>query len=47
MLRAIVVEYENRPNRCTVCPEAPAREELTTAWITADTGDFYCLAQMR
>lgn len=46
-LRTVVVEYEHRPDRCTVCPRSMSRDELTTAWLTADTAAFYDLAAVR
>lgn len=30
-----VVEYPDRPDECTIAPQAPDRDELTTAWISA------------
>lgn len=47
VLRAVVVRYEHRPDRCTVCPRSMTRDELTTAWITADVADFYDLEEAR
>lgn len=46
-LRAVVVRYDHRPDRCTVCPRSMTRDELTTAWITADASVFYDLAEAR
>ena len=46
-LRAVVVEYERRPNRCTVCPREMTVDQLTTAWLTADAAAFYDLAEIR
>ena len=46
-LRAVVVEYERRPDRCTICPREVVPDRLTTAWITADAGAFYDLAEVR
>ena len=44
-LRAVLVRYDHRPDRCTICPRSMSREELTTAWITADATAFYDLAE--
>ena len=46
-LRAVVVEYERRPDRCTVCPREMTADQLTTAWLTADAAAFYDLAEIR
>jgi len=46
-LRAVVVRYDNRPDRCTICPRSPSRDQLTTTWITADASAFYDLAEAR
>ena len=46
-LRAVVVEYDDRPDRCTVCPRRLSRDQLTTAWLTADASAFWDLAEAR
>ena len=46
-LRAVVVEYDRRPDRCTICPREVAADRLTTAWITADAAAFYDLSEVR
>ena len=45
--QTLVVRYDHRPNRWTICPPAPAPSELTTAWLTADAAAFYDLAEVR
>ena len=46
-LRAVVVEYDRRPDRCTVCPREMDPDQITTAWITADAASFYDLSEVR
>lgn len=46
-LHAVVVEYDRRPDRCTICPREVVPDQLTTAWITADAGTFYDLGEVR
>lgn len=46
-LRAVVVEYDSRPDRRTISPREVTAAELTTAWITADAAAFYDLAEVR
>lgn len=46
-LRAVVVRYDDRPDRCTICPRSLSRDELTTAWMTADASAFWDLAEAR
>lgn len=46
-LRGVLVEYEGRPDRRTICPRSPTRDELVTAWLTADASVFYDLAEIR
>ena len=31
-----VVEYEGRPDECTICPRSLSRAQLLTTWITAN-----------
>ena len=46
-LEAIVVRYEDRPDRCTITPrECPEGERLTT-WLSADIDAFVALEAMR
>lgn len=30
-----LVEYEDRPDQCTICPRSIAPQDLMTTWITA------------
>ena len=46
-LRGVIVEYDRRPDRRTICPRSPTRDELLTAWITADASAFFDLAEVR
>ena len=46
-LRAVVVEYDGRPDRCTICPRGMTRDQLMTAWVTADAAAFYDLCEVR
>ena len=46
-LRAVVVKYDDRPDRCTICPRHLSRDQLTTAWLTADASAFWDLAEAR
>lgn len=46
-LEAIVVRYEDRPDRCTITPrECPEGDRLTT-WLSADIDAFVDLEAMR
>jgi len=47
LLRGVLVEYDGRPDRRTISPRAPTRDELLTAWLTADASAFYDLAEVR
>lgn len=31
-----VVEYDGRPDECTICPRSLSKEQLLTTWITAN-----------
>jgi len=46
-LRATIVEYADRTNRCTICPRDLTREELMVTWITADASAFVDLKDAR
>ena len=46
-LRAVVVAYDRRPNRCTLCPRDIDSDQLKTAWITANASAFYDLDEVR
>ena len=46
-LRGVLVENDRRPDRRMICPRSPTRDELLTAWITADASAFYDLAEVR
>ncbi|RLM54023.1 hypothetical protein DVK02_11390 [Halobellus sp. Atlit-31R] len=46
-LRATVVEYQHRPDECTIHPVDPPDRNRTTAWITAKEGSYVALATAR
>ncbi|MFC7046588.1 hypothetical protein ACFQH6_15300 [Halobacteriaceae archaeon GCM10025711] len=46
-LRAAVVEYENRPDRCTLYDPALTGFERMATWLTADRDVFVDLAAVR
>ncbi|MDJ1433151.1 hypothetical protein [Halostagnicola sp. A-GB9-2] len=46
-LDAIVVRYENQPDRCTVTPRECSESERLTTWLTADRQAFVALENMR
>lgn len=39
-LRSRIVEYEDRPNECTLYPADADPGELTTTWLTASEGTY-------
>lgn len=39
-LRAIVVEYDDAPDECTVYPAGATGDALVTRWVTAREGSF-------
>ncbi|UTF52634.1 DUF7511 domain-containing protein [Natronosalvus rutilus] len=51
MYTAVVVRYDNRPDRCTIAPkEASADEDrfdTVTTWLTANADVFVDLEEMR
>lgn len=46
-LHAVVVQYDERPDRCTVYDRETTGIERTTTWITADASAFVALDEMR
>lgn len=46
-LRAILVSYERRPDRRTVCPREADEVERMTRWLTADDDAFRPLSECR
>lgn len=46
-LRTVLVEYPDRSNRRTICPEQLTRDELMVTWLTADADDFIDLLEWR
>jgi len=46
-LRATIVEYEHRPDECTIHPVDPASSDRTTEWITAREGSYVPLGRFR
>lgn len=46
-LRAIVVEYDDQPDECTIYPAGTRGVDRMTTWITAREGGFVDLCRMR
>lgn len=46
-LRATVVEYDDRPDECTIHPPTVSDDHRTTAWITAEAGSFVDVRRWR
>ncbi|WP_227375206.1 DUF7511 domain-containing protein [Haladaptatus halobius] len=46
-LSAVVVEYDDRPNRCTIFPTDATRHQRMVRWITADADVFVSLDERR
>ncbi|WP_254764885.1 DUF7511 domain-containing protein [Natrinema marinum] len=46
-LESVVVQYENRPDRCTVVPRECSEAERVTTWLSADVGAFVDLEDAR
>lgn len=46
-LEAMVVRYENQPDRCTISPADCSDEAKLTTWLTADIETFVRLDDMR
>lgn len=46
-LKAIVVRYGNRPDRCTIAPRECTGGERLTAWLSADLDSFADLEENR
>ncbi|WP_231185920.1 hypothetical protein [Haladaptatus sp. DYF46] len=45
-LSSVVVEYDGKPNRCTIYPTEATRLERMASWITADADVFVPLDEM-
>lgn len=45
--RAVVEEYDNRSNQCTIYPRETAGVERMSTWITAREGSYVALEEMR
>jgi hypothetical protein len=45
--RAVVEEYDDAPDECTIFPRSAKAESVTTEWITAREGSFVALADVR
>ncbi|GAB7021026.1 DUF7511 domain-containing protein [Halostagnicola bangensis] len=46
-LDAIVVRYEDQPDRCTVAPRECSESERLTTWLSADLDLFVDLEETR
>ncbi|MCU4743091.1 DUF7511 domain-containing protein [Natronoglomus mannanivorans] len=46
-LEAVVVRYENQPDRCTISPANCSDESKRTTWLSADIESFVRLDDMR
>ena len=46
-LKAVIEEYADEPDECTIYPDPAPREQETTAWISAKTGSFVPLDDVR
>ncbi len=45
-LSSVVVEYDGRPNRCTIYPTEATRLQRLSCWVTADADAFIALDKM-
>ncbi|SIR53575.1 hypothetical protein SAMN05421858_2696 [Haladaptatus litoreus] len=45
-LSSVVVEYDGKPNRCTIYPNEATRLQRMASWITADADTFVPLDKM-
>ncbi|WP_266079140.1 DUF7511 domain-containing protein [Haladaptatus caseinilyticus] len=45
-LSSIVVEYDGKPNRCTIYPTEATRLQRMASWMTADADAFVALDEM-
>ncbi|AHG00561.1 hypothetical protein HALLA_18980 [Halostagnicola larsenii XH-48] len=46
-LEHVTAEYEDGPNACTMYPRNCTDHEIATHWITAETGSYVDLSDMR
>lgn len=46
-LHAVLVEYDDRPDRCTFYPRGLPADERLTLWLTVDCGAVVDLAAAR
>jgi hypothetical protein len=44
---AVVVQYDNIPDECTVYPADVEEDRQTTVWITAQEGSYFPASAMR
>lgn len=44
---ATVVSYDDEPDECTIYPTDATEEELVTTWISAKSGSYVSLEDMR
>jgi hypothetical protein len=45
--KAVVEEYEDRPDQCTIYPAREGQFERMTTWITARDGSYFSLENCR
>ena len=45
--KAVVEQYENRADQCTIYPVDASEFERTTTWITARDGSYFALQNCR
>jgi hypothetical protein len=46
-LHSVVVEYDGRPDRCTIYPRRSACRDRVASWLSADREAFVGLEEMR
>jgi hypothetical protein len=46
-LHSVVVEYDGRPDRCTIYPRRSSCRDRVASWLSADREAFVGLAEMR
>lgn len=47
VLEHVTAEYEDGPDACTMYPRNCTDHEIATHWITAETGSYVDLSDMR
>lgn len=46
-LHAVIEEYDDEPDECTILPGGVSPERVTTTWISAKNGSFVPLDENR